>query len=180
MIIHDGLRRMVTNQEDVFYYITLMNENYEHPAMPQGAEEGILKGLYLLQRVEIEEQAARAAARFRHHPARSGGGRGAAGKRLGRRRRRVERDQLHRAAPRRPCRRALEPAASRKRKPRVAVRDAMLQNGQPARSSRRATTSRPSPSRSGRSCRRAAPTTCSAPTASAARIRAPSCATSSR
>jgi pyruvate dehydrogenase E1 component len=40
---------MVTNQEDVFYYITLMNENYEHPAMPEGAEEGILKGLYLLK-----------------------------------------------------------------------------------------------------------------------------------
>ena len=49
VIVHDGLRRMVTNQEDVFYYITLMNENYEHPALPQGAEEGILKGLYLLK-----------------------------------------------------------------------------------------------------------------------------------
>jgi pyruvate dehydrogenase E1 component len=49
VIIHDGLRRMVANQEDVFYYITLMNENYEHPAMPQGAEEGILNGLYLLK-----------------------------------------------------------------------------------------------------------------------------------
>jgi pyruvate dehydrogenase E1 component len=40
---------MVTNQEDVYYYITLMNENYEHPAMPQGAEQGILKGMYLLR-----------------------------------------------------------------------------------------------------------------------------------
>jgi pyruvate dehydrogenase E1 component len=49
VIIHDGLRRMVANQEDVFYYITLMNENYEHPAMPQGAEQGILKGMYLLK-----------------------------------------------------------------------------------------------------------------------------------
>jgi pyruvate dehydrogenase E1 component len=47
VIIHDGLRRMVANQEDVFYYITLMNENYEHPAMPEGVEEGILKGMYL-------------------------------------------------------------------------------------------------------------------------------------
>ena len=46
VIIHDGLRRMVTNQEDVYYYITLMNENYEHPALPEGAEQGILKGLY--------------------------------------------------------------------------------------------------------------------------------------
>ncbi len=49
VIVHDGLRRMVTNQEDVFYYITLMNENYEHPAMPQGAEQGIIKGAYLLR-----------------------------------------------------------------------------------------------------------------------------------
>jgi pyruvate dehydrogenase E1 component len=49
VILQEGLRRMVTNQEDVFYYITLMNENYEHPPLPQGAEEGILKGVYLLR-----------------------------------------------------------------------------------------------------------------------------------
>jgi pyruvate dehydrogenase E1 component len=49
VIIHDGLRRMVSNQEDVFYYITLMNENYEHPALPTGVEQGILKGMYLLR-----------------------------------------------------------------------------------------------------------------------------------
>jgi pyruvate dehydrogenase E1 component len=49
VIVHDGLRRMVTNQEDVYYYITLMNENYEHPALPKGAEQGILKGMYLLR-----------------------------------------------------------------------------------------------------------------------------------
>jgi pyruvate dehydrogenase E1 component len=49
VIIHDGLRRMVTDQEDVFYYITIMNENYEHPAMPEGAEEAILKGIYLFR-----------------------------------------------------------------------------------------------------------------------------------
>jgi pyruvate dehydrogenase E1 component len=49
VIIQDGLRRMVTNQEDVFYYLTLMNENYEHPPMPQGVEQGILKGMYLLK-----------------------------------------------------------------------------------------------------------------------------------
>ncbi len=48
VIIHDGLRRMVGNQEDVYYYITVMNENYEHPAMPKGVEEGILKGMYSL------------------------------------------------------------------------------------------------------------------------------------
>jgi pyruvate dehydrogenase E1 component len=49
VVIQDGLRRMVSEQQDVFYYITLMNENYEHPAMPEGAEEGVLKGMYLLR-----------------------------------------------------------------------------------------------------------------------------------
>jgi pyruvate dehydrogenase E1 component len=49
VIIQDGLRRMYKEQEDVFYYITLMNENYEHPALPGGAEQGILKGMYLLR-----------------------------------------------------------------------------------------------------------------------------------
>ena len=49
VIIHDGLRRMLQDQEDVFYYITLMNENYPHPAMPAGSEEGIVKGMYLLK-----------------------------------------------------------------------------------------------------------------------------------
>ena len=48
VIIQDGLRRMLTEQEDVFYYLTLMNENYPHPAMPEGAEAGILRGMYLL------------------------------------------------------------------------------------------------------------------------------------
>ena len=41
VIIQDGLRRMYGDQEDVFYYLTVMNENYEHPPMPDGAEEGI-------------------------------------------------------------------------------------------------------------------------------------------
>src|SRR5690606_10839084 len=49
VIIHDGLKRMVERQEDVFYYITVMNENYPHPGLKAGQEEGILKGLYLLQ-----------------------------------------------------------------------------------------------------------------------------------
>ncbi len=49
VIIHDGLRRMVEQQEDVFYYITIMNENYSHPGIKPGQEEGILKGMYLLQ-----------------------------------------------------------------------------------------------------------------------------------
>jgi pyruvate dehydrogenase E1 component len=49
VIIRDGLRRMYAEQEDVFFYITLMNENYPHPALPEGVEEGILRGMYLLR-----------------------------------------------------------------------------------------------------------------------------------
>jgi pyruvate dehydrogenase E1 component len=49
VIVRDGIRRMFEAQEDVYYYITLMNENYPQPGMPAGAEEGIVKGLYLLQ-----------------------------------------------------------------------------------------------------------------------------------
>ncbi len=49
VIIHDGMKRMYEQQEHVFYYITAMNENYHHPAMPKGAEAGILKGMYELK-----------------------------------------------------------------------------------------------------------------------------------
>ncbi|MGI4849274.1 MAG: pyruvate dehydrogenase (acetyl-transferring), homodimeric type, partial [Janthinobacterium lividum] len=49
VIIQDGLRRMVAEQEDVFYYITLMNENYPHPGLIEGQEANILKGLYRLK-----------------------------------------------------------------------------------------------------------------------------------
>ncbi len=48
VIIQDGLRRMYAEQEDVFFYITVMNENYRHPEMPKGVEDGILKGMYRL------------------------------------------------------------------------------------------------------------------------------------
>jgi pyruvate dehydrogenase E1 component len=46
VIVQDGMRRMLQEQEDVFYYITVMNENYALPAMPPGAEKGILNGMY--------------------------------------------------------------------------------------------------------------------------------------
>jgi len=49
VIIQDGLRRMIGEQENVFYYITCMNENYVQPPMPAGVEDGILRGMYLLQ-----------------------------------------------------------------------------------------------------------------------------------
>jgi pyruvate dehydrogenase E1 component len=49
VIIQDGLRRMIAEQEDVFYYITIMNENYAQPGLTAGTEQGILKGMYRLQ-----------------------------------------------------------------------------------------------------------------------------------
>ena len=49
VILHDGIRRMYQEDEAVFYYVTVMNENYVHPAMPEGAQEGILRGMYLLE-----------------------------------------------------------------------------------------------------------------------------------
>jgi pyruvate dehydrogenase E1 component len=52
VIVRDGLRRMYAEQEDVFYYLTIMNENYAHPAMPAAAEAGIVKGMYLFKEGE--------------------------------------------------------------------------------------------------------------------------------
>lgn len=49
VIIHDGLRRMYVDDDSVFYYISVMNENYVHPAMPENSEDGIIKGMYLFQ-----------------------------------------------------------------------------------------------------------------------------------
>ena len=115
VIIQDGLRRMVAEQEDVFYYLTLMNENYHHPAMPEGAVDGILRGMYLLREGlgrPQEEGSARPAARVGDDPQRGPRRRRAARVRLRRRRRRVERDLVHRAAPRRDRGRALEHAPS--------------------------------------------------------------------
>ena len=50
VIVQNGLKRMYGDQEDVYFYLTLMNENYQHPEMPMGAEEGIIKGLYRFQK----------------------------------------------------------------------------------------------------------------------------------
>jgi pyruvate dehydrogenase E1 component len=52
VIVHDGLRRMLAEHEDVFYYLTVMNENYAQPAMPEGAEEGILRGMHPVREAE--------------------------------------------------------------------------------------------------------------------------------
>ena len=49
LIVQDGMRRMLEAQEDVFHYVTVMNENYVHPSMPPGAEAGIVRGMYRLR-----------------------------------------------------------------------------------------------------------------------------------
>jgi pyruvate dehydrogenase E1 component len=52
VIVQDGLRRMIGEQEDVFYYLTIMNENYRHPPLPDGAEEGILRGMHPVREMD--------------------------------------------------------------------------------------------------------------------------------
>ena len=59
VIVQDGLRRMYGENEDVFYYITTLNENYPHGDMPEGAEDGIRKGMHKLKSVETKKKAAR-------------------------------------------------------------------------------------------------------------------------
>ena len=108
MIVQDGLRRMVAEQEDVFYYLTLMNENYPHPAMPEGAEEGILRGLHPLRRSTARDVQLLGSGTILREVE--------AGADLLREDFGVEADvwsatELHRAAPRRDGGRALEPAA---------------------------------------------------------------------
>lgn len=57
VIVREGIRRMYVEREDIFYYITVMNEKYPMPAMPEGVEEGIIKGMYRLRGSEEEEGA---------------------------------------------------------------------------------------------------------------------------
>ena len=59
VIIQDGLKRMYVDQEDVYYYITTLNENYRHPEMPEGCEEGIRRGMYLLREGKSGDDARR-------------------------------------------------------------------------------------------------------------------------
>lgn len=60
IIIQDGLRRMMTEQEDVYYYITVMNENYPHPELPASAAQDVLKGMHLLRKSKLSKAAAHA------------------------------------------------------------------------------------------------------------------------
>ncbi|HYA15870.1 MAG TPA: pyruvate dehydrogenase (acetyl-transferring), homodimeric type [Bryobacteraceae bacterium] len=59
VIVRDGIRRMYENGEDHFYYLTVYNENYPQLAMPEGSEEGILKGIYLLKKSDLAKPKAR-------------------------------------------------------------------------------------------------------------------------
>ncbi len=179
VIIQDGLRRMMENQEDVFYYITLMNENYPHPGLPEGAREGILKGMYRL----VDARAAKDKA-----PRVQLMGSGtilreviAAGELLAK--------DWGVAADVWSCPSFTElrregMAAARwnllhpTEKPRALVRRAVPRRHRRAGRSPRPTTCAPTPTRSASSSRAA--TRCWAPTASAAATRARTCAASSR
>ncbi len=185
VIIHDGLRRMVTNQEDVFYYITVMNENYAHPGCrPPTRTRGTRSSRACICSSRVRKPTSKtprvqllgsgtilreviAAAELLE-------------KDWGVQRRHLERAQLHRTAPRRPRRRALEPAASGGRR-RASPTSSSASKGtqRPGRRRHRLHEDlrRPDPAVRAQGPRR---TGCSAPTASAAPTRARSCATSSR
>ena len=164
MIVRDGLRRMCEEQEDVFYYLTVMNENYVQPALPEGVGGGDpARDLPPARR--DGRRAARAAARLRRDPPRGDRRRRPARGRLRHRERRLERDELHGAAPRRARGGALEPPPPDRRAAAL-VRARRRSRAAAGRSSPRPTTCARSPTRSGRSCRAATP--CSARTASGA------------
>ncbi len=65
VILQDGMRRMLDAQEDVFYYVTVMNENYPQPPLPAGAEEGIKRGMYLLRKSSLAGAGAKKNSRVR-------------------------------------------------------------------------------------------------------------------
>ncbi len=77
VIVREGIRRMYELQEDVFYYITMMNEFYLMPPMPEGVQEGILKGMYRYKPAAGENAQAKVESPGqRHHPQRGGQGPG--------------------------------------------------------------------------------------------------------
>ncbi len=110
VILDHGMRQMMERQEDVFYYVTLMNENYAQPSLPEGVEADLIRGLY---RLAVHQPAqARGLVRLGrlgHHLARGHGCGQDAGARLGRGLRGVERHQLQRAGPQRPRDRTPQP-----------------------------------------------------------------------
>ena len=111
VILDRGMREMLVEQKDVFYYVTAMNENLAQPSLPAEAHEGVLRGMYRFRASASDSAPSRAAARLGRDARRGGQGRGAARGRARRRRRPVERHQLQRAGARR-----------RRRRDRVAAR----------------------------------------------------------
>ncbi len=109
VIVQNGLQRMFVDQEDVYFYLTLMNENYAHPDMPEGVEEGIVRGLYRMRKTGRKAQEARQPDGLGHHPDAGDQGRrhseGGFRRHLGH----LVGDELQRARPRRPGCAALEP-----------------------------------------------------------------------
>ena len=124
------------SRKTVFYYLTLYNENYPMPAMPEGLDpEGMLRGIYRFKAPE-KGKAQGPPVRQRPDPERSAARAADSGGEVRRRRRRVERDQLQRAAPRRAGRGALEPPASGPSPQRDAVHPGGAEGRRRARSSR--------------------------------------------
>ena len=111
VILHHGLKRMVEQQDNVYFYLTLLNENYA-AARPEPGHRGGDRQGHVPAAGRREEGAARQPARQRHDPAREHRGARAAREGLGRRRQRLELPELQRTGARRPGRRALEPAPS--------------------------------------------------------------------
>ena len=132
VILHHGLKRMVEKQDNVFYYLTLLNENYAMPGLTPGTEDADHQGHVPVQG-RCKADPARAVAGQRHHPARVDRRAGAAGKRLGRGRQRLELPELQRTHARRPGRRTLQPAAPDRRAPRVLRRPATREPRRPGR-----------------------------------------------
>ena len=180
VILHDGLRRMVGEQENVFYYLTLMNENYAHPAIPKGRRGGHPQG---------HVPAARGRRRRRSRAcscwaaARSCAKSIAAAELL-------EKDwgvaadvwsaQLHRAAARRPGLRALEPAASGRQSRARPTSTQMLASARPGPVIAATDYMKTYAEQIRAFVPKGARTACWAPTASGAATSAPSCASSSR
>ena len=140
VIIEDGIKRMYVDQESIFYYLTVMNEQYAMPEMPKGARDGILKGMYKF-RAAAKPKAALRAQLFGSGAILPEVDQGAGDSRVEvrRLRRRLERDELHRALSRRARRRALEHAAPGRDAAR-AVRDAVPEGRAGRARSRRPTT----------------------------------------